>query len=184
MTTTYILSQIAVVLAYVFLALTYTTKKRKSVLFYNFAHLIFGSISFLLLSAFMGLVMNFVAMVRNIIFLVQDKDKNSKYTYVDFIVLFSLIAIAIIFCFISYNGFLSLFSPLSTLLYTFAIWQRNIQTYKILGFFVSVFYLIYNISIGSLFGAICEGLLLIWIVVENILYFTKNKKLNKMGSDI
>ena len=68
MSTIFVFSQIAVVLAYVFLALTYKTKDRKVLLFFNFGYLVLNGVSYLFLSAHVGFAMTMVAILRNIIF--------------------------------------------------------------------------------------------------------------------
>ena len=174
MSISFIASQVAVVLAYVFLALTYKTKSRKVLLFFNFGYLILSSVSYLFLSAYIGFAMTMVAILRNIIFLIQNKDKSSKYTFVDYLILILLVGLSIFLSFLTYNGFYSLFSMFSTVLYTFSVWQRSIPLYKILGIPVSGLYIGYFVFIGSIFGIICESIFFVFIVVENIIFF-KNK---------
>lgn len=176
MSTTYVLSQILVVVAYVFLVLTYATKNRKILLMFSFGYLTVLSISLLLLEAYTGLAMNVFAILRNIVFLIQNKDKNAKYTTVDYLILAILLVVLCAFAGFTYKGIFSLLSPLSTICYTVSVWQRSIPVYKILGIPTSVLFLLYNVYIGSLFGIICEGVFLVIVIIENILYFTKRKK--------
>ena len=74
---TYISSQILTLAMYVTLVITYYLKDRKKILFVNFLGLIFLGIAYIFLSAYTGLAMVIIAMVRNIIFLIDEK-KNGK----------------------------------------------------------------------------------------------------------
>ena len=72
---TYILSQVFTITMYVLLALTYYAKDRKKVLILNFLGLISIGIAYVFLSAWSGLAMCIVALIRNIIFIV-DENQN------------------------------------------------------------------------------------------------------------
>ena len=69
----YIVSQVFVVISYSLLAITYCLKNRKSILLFNFVSLLTNAAAFALLGAWSGFVMNLIAVVRNIIFLIQNK---------------------------------------------------------------------------------------------------------------
>ena len=77
MTITYILSQIFIIINYTFLIITYQSKNRKNILIYNFCAMMATGLSFLCLSAYSGLAMTIVAILRNIIFMIDEK-KNGK----------------------------------------------------------------------------------------------------------
>ena len=175
MPSNYLLSQIAIVIAYIFLASSYVVKKRSLVFTFNFGFLIFSSISFLLLSAYIGVAMNGVAAIRNIIFIIQNKDKSLKYSFVDYFILFSLILVSFALSSFTYNGFLSLFSTFSTIMYSISIWQRSIAMYKILGIPASILFIIYNIS--SLYLFMSKYIVRFYYNGnDNIFYKSKKKK--------
>ena len=175
----YILSQVFVVFSYIFIGLTYFAKNRKLLLFYSITSLIMSAISYLCLSAWSGFAMVILAFIRNIIFLIQNKKDDSKeIKSIDWVILFALILISAIFAIITYEGFLSLFSIFATLGYTISVWQKNDKVYKIMGVFVSLLWIVYFIFISSIFGIICEGILLISEIVSVIkcLKFEKKQK--------
>lgn len=64
----YILSQVFTIITYALLGITYYAKDRKKILILNFISLIANGIAYLLLSAWSGLAMCVVALIRNIIF--------------------------------------------------------------------------------------------------------------------
>ena len=163
LTMTYVLSQIFIIINYIFLVVTYQLKSRKSMLIFNFAAIIATGLSYVFLSAWSGLAMVGVAIIRNIIFIVDEKKngKSDKITKKDIVILIVLYMISIISAIFTYEGFLSLMSVFATMLYTFSIWQKKTGVYKVLGIPVGIIWIIYNIYIASIFGIILEIALLI-----------------------
>lgn len=155
----YIMSQIFVIISYILLIATYQLNNRKKILIFNFASTIAIAISYTFLSAYTGLSMTLVALIRNIIFLIDKKSKNI--TSKDVGILIILYAISIYFAIITYDGFFSLMSVCATMIYTYSVWQKNTNAYKFLGIFVGLSAIIYNIYISSLFGVFFESLLTI-----------------------
>lgn len=173
---TYIMSQVFTIIMYIFSGLSYYAKDRKKVLILNFIGLISIAIAYVLLKAWTGLAMDIVAIIRNIIFLIDEKkngtrDKNTKKDVVILITLYAIIIVSTIF---TYNGFLSLASVIATCIYTFSVWQKNVKTYKLLGVFVETFWIIYNIYIKSIFGIILEAIVLICAITGYIKEIRKN----------
>ena len=177
MTLTYILSQIFVVLCYICLAATYAIKNRYILLSVSIAAIVFNAISYTLLGAWAGLAVTIVALIRNIIFMIQEKFEGDKdYTVADWIVLVVLMLISATFAYFTYDGWLSLFSVFSSVLYTISVWQHNISAYKILGLISSICSIVYFIFIWSLFGFILEIAMFVFMLVTTIIYFVKLKK--------
>lgn len=174
---TYILSQVFIIISYIFLVFTYQTKNRKSILIYNFISLIATGLSYIFLSAYSGLAMVGVAIIRNIIFLIDEKrnGKSEKNTTKDYIILAILYLISIIFAIFTYNGILSMMSVVATMLYTFSVWQKNTKVYKLLGMPIEAIWIIYNIYIFSIFGIILESILAISTVIGCIREFKEKK---------
>lgn len=173
----YILSQIFIIIMYVFLALTYYSKDRKTVLILNFVSLIANALSYVFLNAYTGLAMCIVALIRNIIFLVDEK-KNGKSEEIgkkDIIILIVLYVISIVSAIFTYEGFLSLLSVFATMIYTYSVWQKKTKIYKFLGIPVGVLWILYNIYIFSIFGIILESILLICSITGFILEARKKK---------
>lgn len=175
----YIVSQIFVIISYVLLSITYGLKNRKSILLFSFASLISNAIGFLCLSAWSGLAMSIVAIIRNVIFLIQSKkDKSLKMTYIDLMVLISLFSISIVSAIFTYEGFLSLLSVAATMLYTYSVWQKNTKVYRIIGVPVSVLWICYNFFIKSIFGIILEGVLLVCEII-GVVNKTREERVEK-----
>ena len=170
MTITYILSQIFIIINYIFLVMTYQSKNRKNILIFNFVALIASALSYMFLSAYSGLAMTIVAIIRNIIFIIDEKKngKSEKNQTKDYIILAILYIISIISGILTYNGILSMMSVIATMLYTYSVWQKSTKIYKILGIPVGIIWIIYNIYIFSVFGIILETILAISAVIGYI----------------
>jgi hypothetical protein len=177
MTTAYIISQVFVVVGYLLFAITYLLKNRVPILFINIISSIAYTLGYLFLNAWAGMAMNLFAVSRNAILLIQNRYKKStKTTKSDYIILAILCAVIIALAVVTYDGFWSLMSIFATILYTISTWHKNTRVYKIIGIFVSLFWLIYNIYVYSLFGIILESLVLVSIIIGNIYELKKNKK--------
>lgn len=152
----YLLSQISVIIATIFISFTYFSKNRKIFLILFILYSIFYGIHYLLLNALTGFLMNLVSIIRNIIFFKYEvkKKENSK---LFLILLFSII---IIFGVYSYKDLFSIISILASLLSTYSVWQKNTKVYRILAVVVSVCFIIYAVHIKSLFAIITEIILL------------------------
>ena len=178
LTVNYVLSQVFTILMYALLGLTYYAKDRKKVLILNFISVIANGIAYVFLSAWSGLAMCILALIRNIIFLVDEKKngKRDKINKFDIIILLVLCFISIISAILTYEGFLSLLSIFATMLYTVSVWQKKTNIYKLLGIPVGILWILYNIYIMSIFGIILESILLICSSTGYILEIKKNKK--------
>ena len=174
---TYILSQVFTIITYALLSFTYYTKDRRKVLYLSFLSLVANGIAYILLSAWTGFAMCVVALIRNIIFLVDEKKngKREKINKVDIAILVILYVITIISTVFTYEGFLSLLSVFATCLYTFSVWQKKTNIYKLLGIPVGILWILYNIYIMSIFGIILETILLICSTAGYLLEIKKHK---------
>lgn len=164
----YILSQILVIIYYLIYSYTFHLKDSNKILIFGIIATIISSISYILLKAYTGMAMCFIAIIRNLLF---KKDKQSKF---NLILILILMVIASIFTFDSY---FCLFNILATLIYTYALWQTNTKIYKLLGIIVNVLMIIYDIYIQSILGVI---LISIAFISSLLGFFKENKKTNKI----
>ena len=181
-TLTYIISQVFTILMYIFLGITYYVKDRKKLLIIHFIATISCSIAYFLLEAWTGLAMCIVVIIRNIIFLLDEK-KNGKKDIInkkDIVILIILFSISIVFAIFTYDGPLSLLSVLATLINTYAIWQKKINIYRLLGIATGTLWVFYNLYIMSIFGIILEAILLICSITGYVLSIRKIKKCNSI----
>lgn len=174
---TYILSQAFTIITYVLLGLTYYAKDRNKVLILSFISIIANGLAYIFLNAWTGVAMCVVALIRNTIFLVDEKKngKSETITKKDIVILIILYLISIISAVFTYDGFLSLLSVFATMLYTFSVWQKKTNIYKLLGIPIGILWILYNIYIISIFGIILETALLICSITGYLLE-VRNKK--------
>jgi len=172
----YVLSQIFVIISYLLLALTYLKNKRNTILIIGIYSLVALTISYFLLSAYTGVAMTLIAIVRNLIFYIDEKKygHSNKIRNKDVIILIILYIVILFFSVYTYDGIRSIFSILETVLYTFSIWLKNPKVYKLLGIPTSMACITYHIYIGSLFGFILESILFVSEITGIIL--DKKKK--------
>lgn len=170
-TVSYILSQVFVIVGIALYAITFLLKTKKSVLIVGLIGVMLNTISFVLLGAYTGALVNVVAMVRSIWFFCEEK--KGKRTWVSLTVVMTLIVIATIF---TYGSIIDLLPLVAGLSYAFACWQKNISLYRWLGILVSVIYIIYDIFFNSIFGVVSESIAIICAIIGLILGQVKKKK--------
>lgn len=164
LTINYIIAQIFAIIMYVFIGLTYYVKDRKKILEYSMFSLLSCGLQYVLLGAYTGLAMCQISILRNIFFMVTERRKNNNKVDEMFALIF-LLFLMIILSIYTYNGDpMSLFSTTATLLFTISLWQKNNKVYRIMGIFVEVLWLLYNIYIKSAFAIILEVIMLIWVI--------------------
>lgn len=154
---TYIISQIFVIIQYIFIITTYQVKTKRQIIIFNTLAATSAIISFLCLEAYSGCMMSLVSIFRNLLFFKMKEKDKIKLT----------IILIILFCLtiFTYNGILSLMPSVGTLLYTLSVWQNDTKTYKKYGILIELSWLIYFIYVKSLFGIILEGISLISIII-------------------
>lgn len=168
-TLVYILSQVFTVAEYGLLGLSYLAKKRKLVVVLDICSMICGIVAFLLLGADLGLAMSVIILLANFYYLwdehVHSARERAKLHPRDYIVLtIVMVGIAVV-AWLTYDGVLSLLSVLATVLYEISIWQKSTKTYKLLGIPVAFCWMAYNGFVQSIFGVICEMIMLVTAVV-------------------
>lgn len=154
---TYIISQIFVIIQYIFIITTYQVKTKRQIIIFNTLAATSAIISFLCLEAYSGCMMSLVSILRNLLFFKMKEKDKIKLTII-LIILFGLTIF-------TYNGILSLMPSVGTLLYTLSVWQNDTKIYKKYGILIELSWLIYFIYVKSLFGIILEGISLISIII-------------------
>ena len=174
---TFIFSQVFVCLCYLFLGLTYVIKKRTLILIFSLAALLFNGLHYSLLGAWAGVGVVCIAVIRNVLFLIQQKIKAlDKYVIDDWMILIFLLIISAVTAVWTYDGLLSLFSIFASVIYTVSVWQKNIKVYKVLGIISGAINIVYFAFIGSIFGIILESIVCLVTIVFTIIYILNERK--------
>ena len=162
----YITSQILTIGMYGLLALSYYLKSRSKILIANFLGSILIAVALLLLEAYTGAAMALIAIIRNFIFLIDEK-KNGKVDKIkskDVLILVVILLMIVLAAIPTFTSTLSLLPVLATSIFTFSIWQKKKIVYKVLGVPVSILWIVYSIYIATLFGIILEVIVLLFII--------------------
>ena len=118
LTVSYIFSQIFAIINYATLIISYQIKDNKKILIYSTIWCSFSAVSFYLLKAYTGCTMASLAVLRNILFMLDNKYGWGKNIYTLLFIILSLIVRTIF----TYDGLLSLLPVIATLLYTISVW--------------------------------------------------------------
>ena len=174
---TFIFSQVFVCLCYLFLGLTYVIKKRTLILLFSLAALLFNGLHYSLLGAWAGVGVVCIAVIRNVLFLIQQKIKAlDKYVIDDWMILIFLLIISAVTAVLTYDGLLTLFSIFASVIYTVSVWQKNIKVYKVLGIISGAINIVYFAFIGSIFGIILESIVCLVTIVFTIIFILNERK--------
>ena len=174
----YILSQFFVLLAYIMCGATFFVKKRNYVFMLSTGVCLSFSVAYIFLSAWTGIAMNIISILRNLIFFLVAKYAmgNKKLNYFQLALILVLMAV---FAVVTYDGILSLAAVFASAIYTYAVWNEKSKYYKIYAIASSLAWIIYNFFINSILGIILESVM----VVCAIIGLVKNKNKGYGGDE-
>lgn len=167
----YIWSQVFTVLEYGLLGVSYLVKKRRAIILLDIFSMVAGIVAFLLLGADQGMAMSVVILLANFYYL-WDEHKNGKqkkYFIRDYVVLAIVMLTIGVLTVLTYDGLPSLLSVAATVLYEISIWQKQPKVYKLLGIPVALCWVLYNGFVRSIFGVLCELIMLVASIVGYVL---------------
>ena len=182
---TYIASQVVTILAFVLLGATFFIKRRSAILFLVIGFSILMVIGCALLSAWVGVGMFSIAIVRNIVmwFTHRFKRVKNRITLIDWLVLgFFTIAMVLTTVFTA-TGAMTWFGFAASYAYTLAIWQKNVLVYRAVSFISDSCWIVYNAVIGSLMGVILESIITTVIIASLVLGLWQVGRHRKSHSD-
>ena len=138
-------------------------KKHNHIMISRTANELLFGVQYLLLGAYTGMAMNGVGCIRNLIF--RHTVKHNKNTTL-WVVIFNIFFIA--FGIITWTGPKSMLIIIAKVLSTVAYSLKNTTYLRGIILVTASFWLIYNVCVGSVAGAINEGLTLVSIIVGTI----------------
>ena len=169
-TAAYIISQILAFIAFLFNISAYQLKKKSQILGFTITGNVLNIIHYILLGAWSGMATKILAVTRDSY--VVFKDKKSLKSIIPLII---FICAYIIMAIITYESPLSLLPLLAATLYTIGIYKGGAQRVRIAAASTCVLWLIYNISVYSIAGAIGD----IFIITSNIVAYYHYAKIKK-----
>lgn len=153
----YILSQISAIISTIFLGISYFAKDKKNIMLLCVIYCIFYAFHYLLLGAITGTTMTIISSIRNIWFYKRAKREKNNNS----LSLIVFMAISLLGLIITYKDIFSIVSMTGNIISTYSVWQSRVLRYRILSVLGSICFLIYALSISSLFAIITEIILMI-----------------------
>ena len=143
-------------------------KTRKQILAVQIIALVLWSIHYFLLGAVTGEVLLLIGAARSFVFYFR---KDGNWVNSPFVLCFFLL-IVVISGYLTWNGWVSIFSVVGVIFATFSHWQKDPQRLRIVFLPSTLFWFIYNILVGSYAGLVSESVMLVAttgsIIRENI----------------
>ncbi len=164
------MSQLLLIIAIVLYAITFLLKTKRKILLISLFVILLNIISFILLGAYTGAIINLVALTRSIWFFIEEA--KGQQTRLSLVIIIFLMMIA---TFYNYQNWIDLLPFISSIIYTFACWQKSVKLYNWLGILVGLIDILYDIQFNSIVGIISR-LFAISCAVIGIIMTNTNKK--------
>lgn len=144
----YIASQIAGFLAFVLSLVAYHRKEKKKIFQTMTISNILEMIHYILLNAYSGFITKLIALIRNEIIILKEKNSkiNSKKVLVILLIVYVIAGI------LTYKNIYSILPILAASIYLFFVWDGDELKVKKVAFYCYFLWLIYNICILSIAG--------------------------------
>lgn len=160
--------------------LSFQMKTKKQILLMQTAGSAFFLASFILLASWAAVYLNIVFLIRNIVFYFKDKKWASHIIWL-FVILLLVIAAGAL----GFRSYWDIIPIVGSVFGTLAAYMKRENLFRLFKLGDSPCWLIYNLSIPSIGGSICEIINIISISVGLIRYrkngiFTDKQKGNKV----
>lgn len=163
------LAQAFGVVALIILILSFQKNKKEILLKYQIFSSLFFALQYLCLNAITGFLMNIMTMIRNIVF----KKYENKVPVGYLIITILLMVLLSVF---SYNGIISVLPTIAVILYSIAVWQKNLTITRIVEVISCTLFIIYNINVLAISGLISTIIELIFALVAIYRFDIKRRK--------
>ena len=140
-------AQLFGIIALLVLVMSFQKDKKDTLLKYQIFSSLLLALQYLFLNAISGCLMNLMSLIRNFIY----KKFNDK---IPIIYLILIIICMIILSLMSYKGIISLLPTFAVILYSVALWQKNLTITRIIEIISCSLYIIYNIKVLAISGLI------------------------------
>ena len=165
LTLTYCLSQILLVIAYIFLGYGFQKEKRLQILTFSTIYQALMIIHYSLLSGIAGIIASIISLIRNIIFIYNDKKGKNNPTWL----LIFFCVITIVLTILVYTSLADIFPCLLTILGIYSYWSNSTKITRIVNLLISICYILYGISLNSWLIIFCE----FYIIINTIIGYYK-----------
>ena len=168
-------AQLFGIIALVVLIMSFQKDKKDALLKYQIFSSLLFALQYLFLNAISGCLMNLMSLIRNFIY----KKFNDK---IPIIYLILVIICMIILSLISYKGIISLLPTFAVILYSIALWQKNLTITRIIEIISCSLYIIYNIKVLAISGLISTFIEMLSAITA--IYKFDIKKTKQIQSDL
>ncbi len=180
MTGTGIAGQILGFVAMGIAMMSFQARRSKYIMLCQGIAALFWVTHYFLLGSVVGAALNAVAMLRNFAYMMRDKMPKKAFSCIPII---TGIAFVIITAF-TYSGPIDILPFMGCILATIAFFMKSEKLLRILSMAVSVFWLIYNLTQGSIAGALNETLAIVSIIIALIRYRKYSAKPKKKAEKL
>ena len=162
--TNFILSQIFSGIAFILLVVSFWQKKKARMFAFQVADSIFDGVHFCLLGGWSGGIVNFIGIVRSLVFMAKEKYKklNNIFIYIFFIIIYCVV------CYFTWNGWISLLPTFGVLVFTTVLWFGNTKLIRIFSLVASCFWLSYDVCVMSYVEMSMESILMLSTIISII----------------
>lgn len=172
MNTIYIISQVFGTLSFVVSLIAYHRSKKKKIFEMMMVANILDIMHYLLLQAYSGCVTKVIALIRNEVIIVKDKNKKINNN-----VILTLFMLAyLISGIITYKNIYSILPILAAMIYLFFVWNGNELQVKKCAFYCYFLWLAYNICVLSIAGIVSNT---VSIISTGIAVYNEKNKVDK-----
>lgn len=167
-TTTYWIAQVIVVLAYFILGIGLQKEKRLQILTFSTAFQVLMIIHYSLLLGVSGIIASLISLARNLLFIYNEKKSKNNPAWI--LIMFSISAVISTIFF--YKTPIDVFPCILTLIGIYSYWCTNTKVTRIGNLLISVCYIIYGISLNSLFSILCE----VYLIINTIIGYLQHER--------
>ncbi|MBQ0125181.1 MAG: YgjV family protein [Clostridiales bacterium] len=151
------------ILGIIFSVISFQYKKHSGIMLFRTLNESFFGVQYILLGAYTGAGINLLSCFRNVVFAERvKKEKTTLPAQIIFSVIFTVIGI------ITWEGPKSILIVVAKVISTFGYGMKNTKFLKITILFTASCWLVYNLFVGSIEGALCEAFTLCSIIVALI----------------
>lgn len=160
-----IIGQIFSIIGMALTVVSFQMKTKKQILAMQTVGSAFFLASYVLFSSWAAVCLNVVFMIRNTVFYFKDKKWASHGIW-----LYSILALVIIAGALGFKSYIDIIPIVGSIFGTVAAYMKKENMFRLLKLGDSPCWLIYNISIPSIGGIICESINIVSILVGIIRY--------------
>jgi len=163
------LAQLFGFIALIFLIISFQKNDKNKLLKYQIFSSLFFAIQYLCLNAITGCLMNLMTLVRNVIY--KRFNNNTPVLY-----LLSVIVAMVVLSMFSYNGIISILPTVAVILYSIALWQKNLTITRCTEVISCSLFIIYNIKVLAITGLISTIIEMFFAIVATYRFDMKKEK--------